>query len=866
MTDFPIRVIVDPTRAIAGSRRVKAELGGVQKRASALSRTMNTLFKFAGLTFGLSQIKRFGDSFIELQNRLRVAGFETDQLGAATERLISISNRTRSPLDANARLLGRIGIAASDLGASQEELFQFLELTGKGLAIQGSSAQEARGALTQLAQALGSGIVRAEEFNSISEGAIPILQAISKAMGTTVSGLRKLVAAGKVTSREFFRALIKSGEDLSKLFEEVSPTIGQAFIVLENQLIALTGTLETKFGGVLSSTARAVLFFANSLEIVVPLLLDLAGAVIAVKIAIFTQSILAVIPAVTSFGRALRFAAAVVPGLSGALRILNAVLAVNPFILIISAVGLAVTLILQFGDAIKLTSDGSITLATALQFVINILSAGLSVVLQGIVIILQTLFSLASKVGEGFVFIAVKLHAAFAPLLDFLGPLIPLVLAVSAAFLGIISPINIVIGGLVSLVAVIFEFEEQIVAIFPPMQNFFDFMNKAIEIAIDFWEGLIKIVKEAGRTFGLFEGNVNDVAKSFDRAGDAAGGFETKAVKAVKKVKKEVKSLGDFAGIMAFDFASASNSASSSLGTLADNAASVASSISSSMNAAAASIDNVGASAAGINLTGTGTGTSVDIPQGTTGSVSKPGVAAATAFAQRLASVIGGEVIRSTVPGSIQKQGARLITSQSGTDIGIRGGDPQLLEALRAIQEKLTGGKGGFGFPAIPAGITPAILREFAEKNLGGDFTSSEDKLREQLGLTTDTTADLITATNQLTLATTASTKSRLDPVFLTGNPFEAFRQNVFGFQRGGTFDVPGSGGPDSKLVNLALTPGEEVNIKTKAQQKEEAAEPVVIQQVTFQIETPDANSFRRSQTQIVGKTLDTLARVGRKI
>ena len=61
---------------------------------------------------------------------------------------------------------------------------KFFGQLGKALAIQGSSATESSGALRQLSQAFSSGIVRAEEFNSILEGAFPIAQAAANAFGT----------------------------------------------------------------------------------------------------------------------------------------------------------------------------------------------------------------------------------------------------------------------------------------------------------------------------------------------------------------------------------------------------------------------------------------------------------------------------------------------------------------------------------------------------------------------------------------------------------------------------------------------------------------------------------------------------------
>ena len=66
--------------------------------------------------------------------------------------------------------------------------------------ISGSTAEEASNAFTQLAQALGSGALRGDEFNSISEQVPGILTAISKQTGIAQGDLRKFAAEGGITA------------------------------------------------------------------------------------------------------------------------------------------------------------------------------------------------------------------------------------------------------------------------------------------------------------------------------------------------------------------------------------------------------------------------------------------------------------------------------------------------------------------------------------------------------------------------------------------------------------------------------------------------------------------------------------------
>lgn len=79
----------------------------------------------------------------------------------------------------------------------------------------------------------------------------------------------------------------------------------------------------------------------------------------------------------------------------------------------------------------------------------------------------------------------------------------------------------------------------------------------------------------------------------------------------------------------------------------------------------------------------------------------------------------------------------------------------------------------------------------------------------------------------------------------------------LLGFQHGGSFTVGGAGGVDSQLVAFRATPGERVTINKPGQ--EEGGRRQVI--VNYYIQTPNAESFQRSQGQIMSRTQAALSR-----
>lgn len=184
------------------------------------------------------------DSFKGLQNQLRVAGFESDALASATDRLFEISNRTKTSVEANATLYGRLSAAQKELGATSEQLFTFTEAVGNALLVNNTEASAASGALLQLSQAMGGATIQAQEFNSLVDGMRPLLQAAAKYIdgaGGSVSKLKQLVNDGAISNKEFFDAVIQGSKDLAEQASRAEGVISQSMTVLNNKFIDAAG-------------------------------------------------------------------------------------------------------------------------------------------------------------------------------------------------------------------------------------------------------------------------------------------------------------------------------------------------------------------------------------------------------------------------------------------------------------------------------------------------------------------------------------------------------------------------------------------------------------------------------------------------
>lgn len=184
------------------------------------------------------------DTATRIDNSLKVAGLSGDELARVYDRLFASAQRNAAPLESLVTLYGRASLVQNELKVSTEELLGFTDNVALALRVAGTDAAAASGALLQLSQALGAGTVRAEEFSSIQEGALPVLQAVAaglKEAGGSVAALRQLVVDGKVSSEAFFRAFEAGAPTLADKVAEAELTVSSRMVRLQNVLVDAAG-------------------------------------------------------------------------------------------------------------------------------------------------------------------------------------------------------------------------------------------------------------------------------------------------------------------------------------------------------------------------------------------------------------------------------------------------------------------------------------------------------------------------------------------------------------------------------------------------------------------------------------------------
>jgi len=255
---------------------IDSKVKGTERQIGASSREIGGhLRTLAGaLAAGVSVRAVTGllDKYTQLQNRLKVVGLEGRGLVAVQEDLFDIANRNGTAVNGLGELYSRMSLAQKDLGASTEEMLAVTSGVSAALRVQGLSAEQASGPLLQLGQAMGAGVVRAEEFNSLIEGIPTLVQAAANHIdgaGGSISRLRSMLAEGKVTSQAFFQALLKGLPELEAQATRSSLTIGQAMTTLQNEMIRYAGQVDASLG-VSEKFVAMIGLLSNNLDKIAP--------------------------------------------------------------------------------------------------------------------------------------------------------------------------------------------------------------------------------------------------------------------------------------------------------------------------------------------------------------------------------------------------------------------------------------------------------------------------------------------------------------------------------------------------------------------------------------------------------------------
>ncbi|MCI9141612.1 MAG: tape measure protein [Lachnospiraceae bacterium] len=185
----------------------------------------------------LSSALNLSDQLVSTAARLNMMndGLQTTQ---DLQNMIFLSaERARGSYQATADAVSKLGLMAGDAFGSSEEIIAFMEQINKQFVIAGTEASGIDAAMLQLTQAMGSGVLRGEEYNSILEQAPNIIQAIADYMEVPKGQLKDMAAEGQITADIVKAAMFASADETNAKFESMPKTFEQIWTSFENHAL-----------------------------------------------------------------------------------------------------------------------------------------------------------------------------------------------------------------------------------------------------------------------------------------------------------------------------------------------------------------------------------------------------------------------------------------------------------------------------------------------------------------------------------------------------------------------------------------------------------------------------------------------------
>lgn len=255
-------VDMDTSRLLAARREVDAALNGLngsmgrleasvnrtERSIGSMERTMSSLSGVAkGLLAALSvqQVASYADAWTELNNKVANSVRTGETQAEVMQRIFDVSQATQSSLNGTATLYARLERGTRTYNTSAEDLTRLTTIINQGFAVSGATAQEAESAIIQLSQGIASGVLRGEEFNSVSEQGSRLMVALADSMGVSIGQLRAMAAQGQLTTDVVVKGLLSQGDAIGKEFANTTVSIAKGLQVAGNNVTKFFGENST---------------------------------------------------------------------------------------------------------------------------------------------------------------------------------------------------------------------------------------------------------------------------------------------------------------------------------------------------------------------------------------------------------------------------------------------------------------------------------------------------------------------------------------------------------------------------------------------------------------------------------------------
>lgn len=225
--------------------RFNQEISAGTQQANELTNTIKRAVAAYISIQSVGKALNISDELVQTTSRLNMMNDGVQTTAELVNMVYAAAQDARGAFSQMADVVARFGNNAKDAFSSSEEVVAFADLIQKQMTIAGASTQEAANAELQLSQALGSGVLRGDELNSIFEQAPNLIQNIADYLDVPIGKIREMAADGELSADVVKAAIFSAADDINSKFNEMPMTWGQIWQSMQNTaLIAFQPVLQ----------------------------------------------------------------------------------------------------------------------------------------------------------------------------------------------------------------------------------------------------------------------------------------------------------------------------------------------------------------------------------------------------------------------------------------------------------------------------------------------------------------------------------------------------------------------------------------------------------------------------------------------
>lgn len=256
------------TTADKVERRYQQMNRNITNSTNQMSKDVRRAIVAIALGTGAREVVKYTDAWADLNNKLASSSQISGVQAKSLNEIQDAARESRAEISSYVDLYSRMLRVSGKMAASEEDVARATQIVTRSFKAGGAAASEQSAGVMQLGQAL-NGILGGDELKSVRENAPLLFEGIAKGLGVTSDKLKGMGAAGELTGKKVFEAILKSGADIDAAFAVTIPRASDATVLAFDRLKVKVGEYLNESGqvaGISKTMGDAINFIADDVE------------------------------------------------------------------------------------------------------------------------------------------------------------------------------------------------------------------------------------------------------------------------------------------------------------------------------------------------------------------------------------------------------------------------------------------------------------------------------------------------------------------------------------------------------------------------------------------------------------------------